>query len=477
VTSFDSSTGPTGAHDPVPATGAALPAQDALARLRDAFVTPTPPEVAELVGDAYARAERIIAAAGGGTAAEQAGALSYASDAIVALAAEGELTPQDVNAAATTLAEAAGIELLAARFLLFSRTVASPRLLELPPFVAAGIQLRLLLDLGLFQSVSLWRRAVVGQPECVVNLGSHEPGRRARAEARAALRGREGLHLIGRNTQRSAPIQRFDQVIGAVVGQSAAGERDRAQAFLSEATQALGLVLERELLLDRSRTRERALVSSAERRLMRLAFDLHDGPIQDVLALAAEVKHLQHELSPYVAESHRDVAYGRFDDVTARLAEIDRVLREIAHSLESRSIVSRPLGEILHREVDAFAERTGIEAHLDLRGDPESLSSSQRIAVFRAVQEALSNVREHSGATEVEIRLRARRSSIDVRITDNGTGFEVSHALARAAKRGRLGVVGIGERVRMLGGTFGLDSQPGGPTTLSFTLPRTYDPN
>ena len=88
------------------------------------------------------------------------------------------------------------------------------------------------------------------------------------------------------------------------------------------------------------------------------------------------------------------------------------------------------------------------------------------------MQEALANVREHSGATEVEIRLRARRSSIDVRITDNGAGFEVSHALARAAKRGRLGVVGIGERVRMLGGTFDLESQPGGPTTLSLTLPR-----
>ena len=76
----------------------------------------------------------------------------------------------------------------------------------------------------------------------------------------------------------------------------------------------------------------------------------------------------------------------------------------------------------------------------------------------------------------MEIRLRARRNSTDVRITDNGTGFEVSHALARAAKRGRLGVVGIGERVRMLGGTFDLESQPGGPTTLSFALPR-WRPN
>src|SRR5262249_4994242 len=140
-----------------------------------------------------------------------------------------------------------------------------------------------------------------------------------------------------------------------------------------------------------------------------------------------------------------------------------------ANSLESKSIVSRPLGEILHREVDTFRERTGIDVTLELRGDPESLNSAQRVAIFRAIQEALSNVREHSGATEVEIRLRTRRSSIDVRITDNGAGFEVGHALARAAKRGRLGVVGIGERVRMPGGAV---SQPGGPTVLTFTLPR-----
>ena len=59
-----------------------------------------------------------------------------------------------------------------------------------------------------------------------------------------------------------------------------------------------------------------------------------------------------------------------------------------------------------------------------------------------------------------------------MRVTDNGHGFEVSRALAQAAQRGRLGLVGIGERVRMLGGTFEIDSQPGGPTNLRFSLPR-----
>ena len=65
-----------------------------------------------------------------------------------------------------------------------------------------------------------------------------------------------------------------------------------------------------------------------------------------------------------------------------------------------------------------------------------------------------------------------RRSSIEVRVVDDGHGFEVGRALARAAQRGRLGIVGIGERVRMLGGSFEIDSAPGGPTMLTFALPR-----
>jgi signal transduction histidine kinase len=133
------------------------------------------------------------------------------------------------------------------------------------------------------------------------------------------------------------------------------------------------------------------------------------------------------------------------------------------------------VSEILHREADAFAARTGIDVSVVVRGDPETLSPSQRIAIFRAVQEALANVREHSGATSVQIRLRVRRGSVNVIITDDGQGFEVSRSLAHAAERGRLGLVGIGERMRMLGGSFAIESQPGGPTTLRFSLPR-WDP-
>jgi signal transduction histidine kinase len=396
----------------------------------------------------------------------------YAAAAIVELGAALELDEADVRGAAAAVAEACALPLSAARYVLFGEAVGNPRLLELPPLVAVEIQLGLLLGFDALAGVSLWTQSPNGL-ECVVSLGAGDRlNRRTRAEAKATLRRRSRLSLLGGSQLRSIPVLRFGEVYAAIVGRLGAVEQDVADAYLTEAAAALSPVIERERLLEHSATRERTLVASAERRLMRLGFDLHDGPIQDVLALASDVRLLQQQVYPFVLEDYREQAHGRFDDLSSRLVELDRQLREIAHSLETKSVISRPLGEILHREVDGFVERSGIHAELEIRGDPDSLSSAQRITVFRAIQEALANVREHAGATKVSVRVRARRSAVELQIVDDGMGFEVERALAMAAQRGRLGLVGIGERVRMVGGMFELESAPGGPTTLKLTLPR-----
>lgn len=395
----------------------------------------------------------------------------YLAGVVVSLAAEGELDETDARVAIDVLAESRGEPVDAARFDLHRTACASPLLLELPPLVACELQLRLLTHFGVASEASLWR-TFEGNVELMLSLGPGAESRRARASAKAALRRGSTLSLLGGRTLRSALVRRFTEPCAAIVAR-VSDPVSRADAYLAVTAGAMSAIVERELLLERSAEREQLLVRAGEQRLMRIGFDLHDGPIQDVLALGAEVTHLRDQIYPFILDSHRERSAGRFDDVLARVTELDRHLRELSRSLESRSIVTRPLGEILHREVDAFAERTGIEARLEIRGDPESITSAQRIAVYRAIQESLSNVREHSGATTVEIRIRMRRSSIEVRITDDGHGFEVGRALARAAQRGRLGIVGIGERVRMLGGTFEIDSAPGGPTMLTFALPRT----
>jgi signal transduction histidine kinase len=443
-----------------------------LARLHAYFLEGCPDEVRSVLETVLVDARRVRDGFGDDDIGDGLASIWYASAAIVELAAALELDDADVRGAAAVVAEACALPLPAARFALFNQTVASPRLLELPPLVGIEIQLGLLLAFDVLADVSLWRRTT-SSLDCILSLGdTNRPTRRVRAEAKAALRQRSRLSLLGGSQLRSVPVMRYGRPYAAVVGRLGSVEPDIADAFLSVVASGLGPAIEREHLLEHSAARERTLVAASERRLMRLGFDLHDGPIQDVLALAADVRLLQEQVYPFVLERHREQAAGRFDDLSGRLVELDRELREIAHSLETKSVISRPLGEILHREIETFAERTGITTNLEIRGEADSLTSAQRITVFRAIQEALANVREHAGATAVSVLVRARRSAIEVQVADDGMGFEVERALAKAAQRGRLGLVGIAERTRMLGGTFDLESTPGGPTTLRLTLPR-----
>jgi signal transduction histidine kinase len=445
---------------------------DRLERIHAYFVDGCGEDVRPALDACLAQARSVRQGCGDQDVGDDLASMWYASAALVELAAALELDAADIRGAAAAVAEACTLPLSAARYMLFSETAGNPRLLELPPLLALEIQLSLLLGLDVLSDVTLWHRTTSGI-ECLLALGgAGEPSRRVRAEAKAVLRGRTRLSLLGGSRLRSACVQRFGEPLAAVVGRCGAVEHSVADAYLAEAAACMASIVEREHLLEHSSARERMLVAASERRLLRLGFDLHDGPIQDVLALGADVRLLQEQVYPFVLSEHREVVYGRFEDLTARLVDLDRHLREIAHSLETKSVLSRPLGEILHREVDNFADRSGLDARLEIRGDPDSLSSAQRITVFRAIQEALANVREHSGASSVEVRVRARRSAIEVQISDDGMGFEVERALARAAQRGRLGLVGIAERVRLLGGSFQVESSPGGPTTLKFTLPR-----
>lgn len=471
------STTPFGLGSPVPlpvprAEERGAPAADRLTRLHAYFAEGASDGVQPALERALADALRLREGYGDPDVGDGLASVSYAATAIVELVAALELDANDVRGAAAAVAEACALPLPSARFLLFGEVVASPQLHELPPLLATETQLSLLLAFDVLADVSLWRRTASGL-ECVLSLGSGQPpSRRVRAEAKAVLRGRSRLSLLGGSQLRSAAARRFGDPYAALVGRLGSVEPEVADAYLAKLAGALAAVLEREYLLEHSASREQMLVASAERRLMRMGFDLHDGPVQDVLALAADVKLLQQQVYPFVLEEHREQANGRFDDLLARLVELDRQLRELAHSLETKSVLSRPLSEILHRELDAFTERSGIDATLEIQGEADSLSSQQRITVFRAIQEALANIREHAGASAVDVRVHARRSAIEVRIADDGTGFEVERALAKAAQRGRLGLVGIAERVRMLGGTFEIESRPGGPTTLRITLPR-----
>src|SRR6185312_8157436 len=204
----------------------------------------------------------------------------------------------------------------------------------------------------------------------------------------------------------------------------------------------------------------------------RLGYDLHDGPLQDLLLLGEDLALFRRQLA-VVLDGRRGekLLGGRLDDLDARLLALESALRRISTSVHSAVLVTRPFGDALGDLLDAFAARSGIEPELECEGDLESISTSQRLAVLSVVGEALNNVREHGEASAVGVSIKLGRHGLRARVRDDGRGFDVERELLRAARNGHLGLAGMHERVRLLDGHCRVDSAPGGPTEVTLVLP------
>jgi signal transduction histidine kinase len=218
--------------------------------------------------------------------------------------------------------------------------------------------------------------------------------------------------------------------------------------------------------------REPGLAAANERLLVRLGFDLHDGPLQQVYALAQDVRLLRGQMVNLVGSTHRETVLGRFDDLEAQLAELHQDLRDLAHSLEPRSLLQQPLPEAVERELAALNRRTGISTSIVVEGSFDALTASQRIALLRVLQEALSNIRHHSGSREVAVTLRDEVKGVCMEIRDDGRGFDPAGVVPAEDGESGIGLVGMRARLQLLGGRLEIESAPGGPTTVRAMLTR-----
>jgi signal transduction histidine kinase len=393
----------------------------------------------------------------------QGAALDFLGDAVVAIAVEHRFEPGEARAAVTAAADELGVPPAAAAFAVFRRALASKEFAQLPPSVGAELALSLLAELAPAAAGSLWILDTNGSTTCLVSHGTAPRSRRLREVARAAL---DGV-IAGSAQVQVRVVERWDRPYAALVARGRGAESEHLEDYLEETANALAPLLERASLFDRRVEREHDLVAAGERRLLRLGFDLHDGPLQEIVALAEELRAASSQISAVVPDDFRQRVRGRFNDVHARLGALDESLRQVAHSIRSTTAVARPVADAVEFELQALENATGIAADLQIEGDLGGLSDSQRIVLFRVVQEALSNVRKHSEAASVSIVLRSRRTFVDVSITDNGCGFD-----PRLLDTNRLGLAGISERVRLLGGAVDLETTPDVGTTVHATLPR-----
>jgi signal transduction histidine kinase len=393
----------------------------------------------------------------------QGAALDFLGDAVVAVAVEHRFEPGEARAAVTAAADELGLPPETAAFAVFRRALASKEFAQLPPAVAAELALILLVELASAAAASLWILDAAGATTCLVSHGKAPRSRRLREVARAGL---DGV-VAGSAQVRVRVVERWDRPHAALVARGRSAESEHLAEYLEEAANALVPVLERASLFDRRVQREHDLVAAGERRLLRLGFDLHDGPLQEIVALAEELRAASSQISEVVPDDLRQRVRGRFNDVHARLGALDESLRQIAHSIRSTTAVARPVADAVKSELRALENATGIEGQVRVEGELCDLSDSQKIVLFRVIQEALSNVRKHSGATKVSVVLRSRRTFVDVSVIDNGCGFD-----PRELDPDRLGLAGISERVRLLGGAVELETIHGVGTTVRATLPQ-----
>jgi signal transduction histidine kinase len=414
------------------------------------------------------RADRLVMAGGSMSTAV---AMAYAGDLFVLCTIERRWHRGEAQRVVSRLALLLDLPADSVSLQLFLDAVRAPQLHDLPPGLALETQLRLTLALAPVTEISLWTKGLDGRAVCLAEDGSTTQTRRFRIVAAQALEGvpaRSG----SRGTILGVPVQRWETPWASLVARARVESHETVGIYLEEAAAAMSPVVEREVVLERSATRERSLVSASERRLGRLAFDLHDGALQHIAAFGADLFLVRRQLTELLPAENEALGIARINDLEARIWELDRVLRELAHSLEPGSLVRRPLPRVIADEAAAFTERTGIQVQQRIQGDFTGMTVSQKIALIRVVQEALTNIREHANAAQVRIMITARRGRVDAQVEDDGVGFHVARTLIDGAQRGRLGLVGSSERVRLLGGRFDVRSEPGGPTRVSLSLPR-----
>lgn len=347
-----------------------------------------------------------------------------------------------------------------------------PGVMQLPPDVALDLHVQLLLGSTGARHASVWLADARGRASRAATAGATRSPAGGRSAAEVAIAEAVPVVSVDRGVV-AVPVLRWQQPQGALLMQPPVDGVRLCRPLMVRSAEMLGPVLERQALLAGGSRAEEAIMNGTDRRLARLGLDLHDGPLQSVIAMAHEIARCRDSLAVAVSEgSVRTRVGGWLGDLEAHLLRLEEELREYSGSLGSRGVLRQPLPEVLEQIASTFRSRSGIDALLDLSGDLGGLTQSQQIALARIVQEALNNVRVHSGATRVRVKVTATREHLRATVIDDGDGFDMERTLVRAAASGRLGLLGMDERVRLLGGTFRIRSREGGPTELVVTLPR-----
>lgn len=211
---------------------------------------------------------------------------------------------------------------------------------------------------------------------------------------------------------------------------------------------------------------QRRLLTEREQERKHLARELHDQVIQDLLSLNYELEEIE----------SRAEEPGLADEVVTIRGHVRTLvedIRRICGDLRPPTIDSLGLGSALQSYLRQWSQRTGIAFKLSLSKNFGRLPETIELSIFRIVQEGLSNVWKHANATAVSVSLQhTSPRMLLVSILDDGTGLEEAFDLSALSSAGHYGLLGISERVALMGGRLRYQNQPEGGLLLQVEIPH-----
>ena len=207
------------------------------------------------------------------------------------------------------------------------------------------------------------------------------------------------------------------------------------------------------------------LMDVQEEERKRISRDLHDDTAQYLSLLALELDTLidkEKSLTP--------AAISRLENLRAAAGKALQEVRRFSHELRPSMLESLGLCaavELLINEINALGK---ICVSFDIDGSERRLTDETELVLFRITQEALSNIRKHSHATQAKVKIFYTSDSVRLSISDNGQGFDASQTKAPGTGGG-LGLVGMKERAQLIGASFRLKTKIGTGTSISVIVP------
>jgi len=214
------------------------------------------------------------------------------------------------------------------------------------------------------------------------------------------------------------------------------------------------------------RNLSRKLLSVQEEERKRISRELHDVIGQTLTGINVRLNSLKSQSTASSTELHRKIG------ITQKLVEKSlEIVHRFARDLRPAALDDLGLIPALHSYFKTFMKETGIRVGFTAFAGVEALDSSKLTVLYRVAQESLNNTLRHAKASRADVSISSLPAHVCMEIKDDGRGFKIN-GHERAAKDERLGLLGMRERLEMVGGTFQVISSPGQGTTVHVEVPK-----